>query len=82
VVVVASAGLRVVLDSVVVVVVRVDGSCVSFTVVQADSETMATAAMHEIMSVFIGNYIWEMVVSNWFYVWPNTNGSEELFYGV
>jgi hypothetical protein len=42
-----------VLSSVVVVVVCVDGSLFSSTVVQADSDTKAAAARHGMMSFFI-----------------------------
>lgn len=56
-------GLCIVPGSVVVVVLRVDASRVSFTVVQADSKMSAAAARHGIISVFIGGvYLFELLL--------------------
>jgi hypothetical protein len=63
---VALAGLRVVLTSVVEVVVCVDGSLVSFTVVQADSDTKTAAARQGMMSFFIIRMVvWMVAFLRW-----------------
>jgi len=52
---VALTGVCIELSSVVVVLVCVEGR--STTVLQADSDTMAAAARHEIISVFISRFV-------------------------